>query len=172
MKYFCCSNFLLYVFFSWLRVSDLILFFILSELFYFSKLVTSDSFPLWNLCFLFLLCITSVGYLHWPLYCSSICSPEDGYWVRRKYRRWVSYHVFFCKQWPRPVLDTLNGVPASSHETLILEFTVERTQLKAVPRRKCLLSMCVHWRAKPVSVSPSVYLPFKSTKRLDQNPFF
>lgn len=70
------------------------------------------------------------------------------------------------------VLDTLNGVPASSHETLILEFTVERTQLKAVPRRKCLLSMCVDWRAKPVSVSPSVYLPFKSTKRLDQNPFF
>lgn len=45
MKYFCCSNFLLHVFFSWLRVSDLILFFILSELFYFFQASKIRLFP-------------------------------------------------------------------------------------------------------------------------------
>lgn len=140
MKYFCCSNFLLCVFFSWLRVSDLILFFILFEAFAFSKLFTSDL--LWKLCLLFLLCIANLGYVHW-LPCCSSCLQS---WGTAEYAE--STKDDFCAMASPAndqdlLRDPLKGVLANPHKAFPIEFTLERTQLKVVPERKWVCSPSV-----------------------------
>lgn len=126
MKYFCCSNFLLCVFFPG---SDSVTEFFssfCSRLLIFSKLVTLDSSPLWKLCLYFCFLLACCFYFVWHSCTDCPVAPLS----------------------PDPRVDTYNCIMASPKNLLVdiifvhygiiaspqgdlVEFTLKRSHLKS-----------------------------------------